>query len=69
MMSNIDFYDDNITVEWIDGIKYMIPSPHPNHGVVYKKIFIKIANYLEGKESANFFLTKLTYTCLILKSQ
>lgn len=53
-MSNIDFYDDNITVEWIDGIKYMSPSPHPNHGVVYKKIFIKIANYLEGKECELF---------------
>jgi len=36
-MSSIDYYDDNITVEWINDIKYMTPSPHPNHGRVYKK--------------------------------
>lgn len=47
-MSNLDF-EYNMTVQWINGIKYMSPSPHPNHGRVYKKIFNKIANYLEGK--------------------
>lgn len=53
-MSMSDYYDDNITVEWINGIKYMSPSPHPNHGMVYKKIFNKLANYLEGKECELF---------------
>ena len=48
-MSNLNYYDDNITVEWVNDIKYMSPSPHPNHGMVYKKIFTKIANYLEDK--------------------
>jgi Uma2 family endonuclease len=53
-MSNFDYYDDNITIEWINDVKYMSPSPHPNHGRVYKKIFNKIANYLEGKECELF---------------
>ncbi|EQB86340.1 hypothetical protein M918_14715 [Clostridium sp. BL8] len=53
-MPNLDYHDDNITVEWINGIKYMSPSPHPNHGVVYKKIFTRIANYLEGKSCELF---------------
>lgn len=48
-MSNMDYYDDNITVEWVNGVKLMSPSPHPNHGRVYKKIFNRFANYLEGK--------------------
>jgi Uncharacterized protein conserved in cyanobacteria len=53
-MSNFNYYDDNITVEWINNIKYMSPSPHPNHGMVYKKIFIKIANYLDEKQCEIF---------------
>jgi Uma2 family endonuclease len=53
-MANLDYYDDNITVEWINDVKYMSPSPHPNHGMVYKKIFNKIANYLEEKECELF---------------
>ena len=48
-MSNLNYYDDNITIEWVNDIKYMSPSPHPNHGMVYKKIFNKLANYLENK--------------------
>ena len=48
-MPNTDYHDDNITVEWINNVKYMSPSPHPNHGRVYKKIFNKLANFLEGK--------------------
>lgn len=48
-MANVDHFDDNITVEWINDVKYMSPSPHPNHGMVYKKIFNKLANFLEDK--------------------
>ena len=48
-MSNLNYYDDNITIEWVNNIKYMSPSPHPNHGMVYKKIFNKIANFLDNK--------------------
>lgn len=53
-MENATYYDDNITVEWLNNIKYMSPSPHPNHGRVYKKIFNKLANYLEDKECELF---------------
>lgn len=53
-MSNFDYYDDNMTIEWVNNVKYMSPSPHPNHGMVYKKIFNKIANYLEYKDCELF---------------
>lgn len=48
-MSNLDYYDDNTTVEWINGVKYMSPSPHPNHGTVYSELFNNFYNYLKGK--------------------
>ncbi|QAA33511.1 Uma2 family endonuclease [Clostridium manihotivorum] len=48
-MSNLDYSLDNITVEWINDIKYMSPSPHPNHGIVYSELFNSFYNYLKGK--------------------
>lgn len=48
-MTNVDFYEDNLTVQWINDVKYMSPSPHPNHGIVYSNIFNEIFNYLKGK--------------------
>jgi Uma2 family endonuclease len=54
IMATIDFYDDNLTVQWINDVKYMSPSPHPNHGIVYSKIFNKIYNYLDGKKCRVF---------------
>lgn len=45
---------DNITVEWINGIKYMSPSPHPNHGIVYSKMFYSFYSYFLGKSSKVF---------------
>lgn len=53
-MSNLDFYEDNKTIQWINDVKYMSPSPHPNHGIIYSKIFNKIYNYLEGKKCRVF---------------
>lgn len=53
-MLDLYSYDDNLTVEWINNVKYMSPSPHPNHGMVYKKIFSKIANYLDDKDCELF---------------
>lgn len=53
-MSNLDFYDDNITVEWINGVKYTSPSPHPNHGKVYTEILNNFYNYLKGKSCLLF---------------
>jgi Uma2 family endonuclease len=53
-MSNIDFYDDNITVQWVNDVKYMSPSPHPNHGIVYSNIFNQLFNYLKGKKCKVF---------------
>jgi Uma2 family endonuclease len=47
-MSNTDLYD-NLTVEWINGVKYMSPSPHPNHGRVYSELFATLYHYLKGK--------------------
>ncbi|WP_163216112.1 Uma2 family endonuclease [Clostridium thermarum] len=49
-----DYYEDNTTIEWVHGVKYMTPSPHPNHGRVYKKIFNTLANYLENKSCELF---------------
>jgi len=48
-MDNIYCHDDNITTEWVNDVKYMRPSTHPNHGRIYKKIFNKLANYLDDK--------------------
>ncbi len=48
-MSNLDYYDDNITVEWVNDVKYKSPSPHPNHGIVYSELFNNFYNYLKGK--------------------
>lgn len=48
-VSAVNFYEDNTTTEWINGVKYMTPSPHPNHGRVYMKILNRFANYLENK--------------------
>lgn len=48
-MSNLNYFDDNITVEWINDVKYMSPSPHPNHGIVYSELFNILYNYLKGK--------------------
>ncbi len=53
-MPNLDYYEDNMKVEWVNGIKYMSPSPHPNHGRVYSKIFNTIFSYLEGKSCEVF---------------
>ena len=53
-MSNLDYYEDNITVQWINDIKYMSPSPHPNHGIVYSNIFNEIFNYLKNKKCKVF---------------
>lgn len=53
-MSNLDYYHENITIEWVNGIKYMSPSPHPNHGKVYSYIFTKFSNYLNGKSCELF---------------
>jgi Uma2 family endonuclease len=53
-MSNLDFYDDNITVEWVNDVKYMSPSPHPNHGIVYSELFNNFYNYLKGKSCKLF---------------
>lgn len=49
-----DYIDDNVTLEWINDVKYMSPSPHPNHGVVYSQIFNSIYNYLKGKNCRVF---------------
>lgn len=48
-MPNLNLYDDNITVEWVNDVKYMSPSPHPNHGMVYSELFNDFYNYLKGK--------------------
>lgn len=61
-MSNLNYYDDNVTVEWINGIKYMSPSPHPNHGIVYGELFNNFYSYLKGK-NYKFFPDK-TDLCL-----
>lgn len=53
-MSEVNYHDENITIEWINDVKYMTPSPHPNHGRVYKKIFNILANYLEDKDCELF---------------
>jgi Uma2 family endonuclease len=53
-MSNLNYYDDNMTIEWINNVKYISPSPHPNHGRVYKAIFTSISVYLSGKECEVF---------------
>ena len=53
-MSNMNVYDDNLTIQWINNIKYMSPSPHPNHGIVYSNIFCEIFNYLKGKSCKVF---------------
>lgn len=48
-MADLDCHDDNITVEWVNGVKYMSPSPHPNHAMVYSELFNTFYNYLKGK--------------------
>lgn len=53
-MSNLNSYDDNMTVEWINDVKYMSPSPHPNHGIVYGELFYNFYNYLRGKSCRLF---------------
>lgn len=53
-MSNLNYYDDNMTVEWVNDIKYMSPSPHPNHGIVYSELFNNFYNYLKGKSCKVF---------------
>ena len=59
-MSNLNCYDENMTVEWINDVKYMSPSPHPNHGIVYSELFNIFYNYLKGK-SCKVFQTKPIY--------
>lgn len=53
-MENKIYYDDNITVEWINDVKYMSPSPHPNHGRVYIELFGILYNYLKNKKCKLF---------------
>lgn len=53
-MPNLNYYDDNMTVEWINDIKYMSPSPHPNHGLIYSELFNNFYNYLKGKSCKVF---------------
>jgi Uma2 family endonuclease len=48
-MPELNYYEDNNTVEWINGVKYMTPSPHPNHSRVYLEIITIISTYLRGK--------------------
>lgn len=56
--------DDNITVEWINNVKYMSPSPHPNHGIVYSELFNSFYNYLKGKGKACKLFPDKTDLCL-----
>lgn len=53
-MPNLNYYDDNMTVEWINDIKYMSPSPHPNHRLIYSELFNNFYNYLKGKSCKVF---------------
>jgi Uma2 family endonuclease len=53
-MSELNYYDNNNTVEWINGVKYMTPSPHPNHSQVYLEILTSVSNYLKGKQCKVF---------------
>ena len=48
-MSNLNYYDDNMTVEWINDVKYMRSSPHPNHGIVNGELLNNFYNYLKEK--------------------
>lgn len=53
-MENLKYSEDNLTVEWLNNVKYMSPSPHPNHGRVYSEIFNILYNYLKGKKCKLF---------------
>jgi Uma2 family endonuclease len=53
-MSSLNYFDDDINVEWINDVKYMSPSPHPNHGIIYSELFNNFYNYLKGKECRLF---------------
>lgn len=47
-MSNLNCYNDNITVEWIHDVKYISPSQHPSHGIVYGELLNNFYSYLKG---------------------
>ena len=54
IISNLNCYDENMNVEWINDVKYMCLSPHPNHGIVYSELFNHFYNYLKGKSCKVF---------------
>lgn len=53
-MSGLNYYDDNTTVQWVNGVKYMTPSPHPNHARVYLEIMKSLIIYLDRKRCKVF---------------